>query len=450
MYRFLIFIAVLLSLQLPGLAQEPQAEPAISVESDTVSDAEIETRLQDIFQEIESLESVEIDVTSGVVTLSGITANADAAARAETLAERVTGVVAVENEIERDLTISRRVTPAFDAVQTRLNAFIRHLPLYGLALAVFAAIFMAGWLLSRLNWFWRTLAPNRFVAELLSTSITFVFFIFAVIAALTLLDATALLSTLLGAAGVLGLAIGFAVKDTIENYVASIMLSIRQPFQPNDHVVINDQEGRVIRLTSRATVLMTLDGNHLRIPNSAVFKGNILNYSRNPERRFTFLLGIDPEQDALGALALGKARLEALEFVLTDPGPVTIIDEIGESTTNLFYAAWIDQRKNDFGKSRSAAIAAVKDELEANGFSLPDPSYRISIKGGAALPTQPVSAIVQETDDTSAPDEHPHPRPAPEAAPDTSPDTSIEKRVEEERREQGETDLLTEGGQSEI
>src|SRR3546814_8338036 len=74
------------------------------------------------------------------------------------------------------------------------------------------------------------------------------------------------------------------------------MLSLRQPFRANDHVVIEGHEGRVVRLTSRATILMTLEGNHLRIPNSTVFKAVILNYTRNPERRFDFELGIRSEE----------------------------------------------------------------------------------------------------------------------------------------------------------
>src|SRR3546814_11904518 len=84
------------------------------------------------------------------------------------------------------------------------------------------------------------------------------------------------------------ISIGFAIRDTVDNYVASLMLSLRQPFRANDHVVIEGHEGRVVRLTSRATILMTLEGNHLRIPNSTVFKAVILNYPRNPERRFDF------------------------------------------------------------------------------------------------------------------------------------------------------------------
>ena len=96
--------------------------------------------------------------------------------------------------------------------------------------------------------------------------------VLGLVAALQILEATALLGAVLGGAGVIGIALGFAVRDTVDNYVSSLMLSLRQPFRANDHVVIEGHEGRVIRLTSRATILMTLDGNHLRIPNSTVFK----------------------------------------------------------------------------------------------------------------------------------------------------------------------------------
>ncbi|KAK0350059.1 ATPases associated with a variety of cellular activities, partial [Friedmanniomyces endolithicus] len=92
--------------------------------------------------------------------------------------------------------------------------------------------------------------------------------------------------------------------DTIDNYVSSLMLSIRQPFRANDHVKIDSWEGRVVRLTSRATVLMTLDGNHLRVPNSTVFKAVIVNFTTNPTRRFSFEVGIDPAADPATARAV--------------------------------------------------------------------------------------------------------------------------------------------------
>ena len=447
----IFFVAVVLTalsfgnLAPSAMAQDvPENESTITVQNNASTDRAIKTRISEIYAEIESLGAVSVEVTAGVVTLSGETMTADAGVLAETLASRVEGVVTVTNKIERDVSVATRVTPAFGALEAKLRSFLKGLPLLALAVVVFILIVLAGWFVSRLKWMWKALTPNRFVSDLMSSGVFAIFFILAVIAALSLLDATALLGTLLGAAGVFGLAIGFAVKDTIENYIASVMLSIRQPFRPNEHVVIDGNEGRVIRLTSRATVLMTLDGNHLRLPNAMVFKAVILNYTRNPERRFDFVVGIDPEQEGLQAIDIGTAEMEGLDFVLKEPPPNGVIQALGASTTDLQFTGWINQSETDFNKARSVAIARVKNALEASGFSLPDPSYRISVKGNMALPT------FQVTETTEGEDMPPPVEPAADkSVQDVSPDTSLEQRVEEERREQPHSDLLSDEGKTE-
>jgi small-conductance mechanosensitive channel len=432
----------LLALTAPALAQAQDGEISgdIALETDAPSDAAIAQRIATIFDEIDSLSGVEISVESGVVTLTGDTLTADAASRAEALALRVEGVVTVENRIDRDLSVSTRVAPAVGELEATVQDFVRIIPLLALAIAVFVTLGVLGWLLSRWDALWRLLTPNQFVAELVGSTVFSLFVVFGLVSALTLLDATAFLGALLGAAGVIGLAVGFAVKDTIENYIASIMLSVRQPFRPNDHVVIDGQEGRVIRLTSRATVLMTLEGNHLRLPNALVFKAVILNYTRNPERRFDFTLGVDPEDDPLSALETGLEALKALTFVMTDPDPAAGIREVGDSTINLVFSAWIDQTAADFLKSRSVAIATVKAALDSAGFTLPDPTYRLRIDSGAL----PIAATKPEP--APAADRAPAraaKSPSPEIT-DVAPDTSLAERVEEERREAKSGDLLSE------
>lgn len=264
---WLIALALSLTAPLHIHAQDAaQTDTTISLEDGTPDDDAILARINDIYAQLNALEGIDASVQSGVVTLTGLTANADAIELAETLAARVEGVVAVQNQIARDASVSNRVTPAVDAARGQVEAFIRYIPLYALALGVFAILLIIGWLFSRAQFIWRTISPNRFVADLISTFVFTMAFIIATISALSLIGATAFLGTLLGAAGVVGLATGFAVKDTIENFTASVMLSIRQPFRPNDHVVINGEEGRVIRLTSRATILMTLDGNICAFP----------------------------------------------------------------------------------------------------------------------------------------------------------------------------------------
>lgn len=429
-------LAAALLLTAPALAQEPPPEAAgeIALESGEPADAAIARRIETIFDQIENLSALDVEVEAGVVTLTGETLTAEAAQRAEALAGRVEGVVTVENQIERDVSVTTRVAPAVGALEAQITDLVRVLPLIGLALGVFLVIAVLGWLLSRLHTLWRAITPNRFVADLVSTSVFALSLVLGLVSALSLLDAAAFLGALLGAAGVIGLAVGFAVRDTIENYIASIMLSVRQPFRPNDHVVIETHEGRVIRLTSRATILMTLDGNHLRIPNATVFKAVIVNYTRNPERRFDFVLGLDPDEDALAALETGIESLGALDFVLADPAPIGTIQDLGASTIDLYFAAWIDQNKADFAKSRSVAIAAVKAALEEAGFVLPDPSYRVHLEG--AVP-EGLPAGARRNAKRAHPGE-------PEAAPDVTPDLAIARRVDEERREGDGPDLLSE------
>ena len=256
----------------------------------------------------------------------------------------------------------------------------------GVAAAIAALIGLLGYFIAGRKRIWRAVTPNAFLAELVATSIRFVFVLIGIVAALEILGATALLGAVLGGAGVVGIALGFAVRDTIDNYISSLMLSLRQPFRANDHVVIEGNEGRVVRLTSRATILMTLDGNHLRIPNSTVFKAVILNYTRNPERRFSFDLGVDADDDPIEGMAVGLAAVNALPFVLDTPKATAIIQDVGDSNILLRFFGWVDQTDTDFLKGAASRSRPPRCALESAGFALPEPIYRLRFDQGAPLP----------------------------------------------------------------
>ncbi|MDN3719330.1 mechanosensitive ion channel family protein [Roseibium salinum] len=341
-------------------------------------DQAIQERITRLFGEIDGLGSVAVSVRSGVVTLSGPVLQQESAARAERLAERVQGVAAVENEIAIETSVSNRFWPAASRLAERLFDLNRLLPVVLVALAIVGVFAAAGYRVASLAWPWDRIAPNGFVADLLRQAVRILSIAAGLVVALDFLGATALIGTVLGAAGIFGLALGFAVRDTIENYISSIMLSIRQPFFPNDHVIIEGYEGLVIRLTSRATIIMTLAGNHVRIPNAVVFKSTITNFTRNSQRRFDFRLGINPDANIAEALETGISALKGLPFVLDDPETLSWVEDVGDSSIIIWYAGWIDQTKNDFHRARSEAIRLVKRALEEKGFELPEPTYRIS------------------------------------------------------------------------
>jgi small-conductance mechanosensitive channel len=371
----------------PGAPAQEEAEPpasaSIAVE-EVPADTAIADRMRAILGGLEQ-DGISVGVEAGVVTLAGEVADPAVSAEIGDVANRLDGVVAVRNDLSATSELAEQLDPAFERFRDRIDQAVARLPLLAVAAALFLAIGLTGLLVARAG-FWTRLAPNAFIAAIYRQAVRLVFALAAFVVALDLLSATALIGTILGAAGIVGLAIGFAVRDTVENFVASVMLSLRQPFRPNDLVEIEGDSGRVIRLTSRATILLSLDGNHIRIPNAVVFKSRIVNYTRSAARRFVFDIGIDPEADIEATRVLAQEAVAALTFVLAEPEALVWIETITEGGVILRVTGWVDQDATGFVMSRSEALRIVKAAIEAAGVSIPDTTYRIRVEGTGSLP----------------------------------------------------------------
>lgn len=302
------------------------------------------------------------------------------------------------------------------------------LPLVAIALAVFAVFWVLGSLVVRVDFLFRW-AKSRFTQDLAKQFTRAVFAIVGLLIGLELLNATALVSAALGAAGVAGIALGFAFKDLVENYIAGVLLSTRQPFAANDFIRVGTHEGKVVRLTSRATVLLTLDGNHLRLPNAMVFKSVIENFTRNPTRRFEVAVGVGVTEDLEEAEALGIRILTSMDAVLKEPPARCVIDALGDSNVQLRFYAWVDQRESDFLKTRSEALRLVKTAFDAAEIDMPEPIYRVVMsQAEPAVPPRSRLAAQEVADN-----------------PPLAGDTSVERHIDEQvatERANAEPDLL--------
>lgn len=434
--------------QVPAKSQQPEAEPIIELTPDRRLDKNITTRITGIFSDFEDLQGVTATVDGGIVTLAGEVANENAAQKAVNLTRRLEGVISVNDEISRTLELKGNIEPLWESTKDRAMTLYHALPLIALSFIVFVLIYLIFDRVARFKKLWRWIVPNSFFEEFMAQILRMGGLIFGAIVALNLLGATNFIAAILGGAGVLGLAIGFAVRDALENYVSSIMLSVRQPFRAKDHVLINDKEGVVIRLTSRATVLMTLDGNHLRIPNSQVFKGIIINYTTNPERRFDFTLGVDSNDNPVAAMQIGIDRLKSHDFILNDPQPAAVIDSVGDSNILISFYGWVNQKQVNFARSRSLAIESVMRKLEQEGFSLPEPIYRLRVEDGAGVlidgtdATKDKAAKPKKAKPADKPVDKTADKPGDLESFDISPDTHLEEKVAEELKEADEQDLL--------
>ena len=364
----------------PSPSDPSQSEPRPQESAAAPLDDEaIQKRLSEIFSNVEGLRDVKLSVHAGVVTLRGESPSERLTEKAEGLAQTTSGVVFVENRIRPSPGVSERVRPTWERLKEQGADFVRNLPVFGIAALILLLFSLLARLIRKVE------APFRFIESRLLRDIVqrllgTVVVVAGILVALELLEITALVGAVFGAAGVAGIILGFAFREIIENYLASILLSLRRPFSTGDHVVVATHEGKVIRLTSRDTILMTLEGNHLRLPNSVVFKAVILNYSRNPLRRFDFSAGLGVDEDISSAIALGRDTLLATPGVIPDPPPFARVEELGDSNVALRFFCWVDQRSADWFKVRSEAIRRTKVALDAAGIELPVPTYRISMK----------------------------------------------------------------------
>jgi len=154
-----------------------------------------------------------------------------------------------------------------------------------------------------------------------------------------------------------------------------------------------------------------------------------LNFTRNPHRRFDFVLQIDFRADPNQARDCGFAALDELDFVLKDPAPAAVVQEAAYPYISLQYMAWLDQSKTDFGKGRSKALEAVKRALEENGLAIPDPITRVRMEREESATPKPPTPRTAE--------------PAARDDVDVAPEHAVKQMVEKERAEtDGRKDLL--------
>lgn len=381
----------------PGDIAPKIAPKEIAVGREKVEDDLIEQRLADVFQNLPALANITVEVDAGVVRLAGPIPSKEAHEQALDLATRVEGVVSVTDELTQKREVRERLTLVQDKMVNQLNDFVSYLPLLIIGITIFIAFWFLASFLTKWENLYGRITPHAFLQSLLKQAVRGTVLFVGFIVMLEILDATALLGTIVGVAGVMGLAIGFALRDTVENYIASILLSIRQPFRPLDQIVLENYEGLVMKLTSRETILMTLDGNHVRIPNATVYKGIILNYSRNPKRRFSFEVGIDTAVNIESALQLATKTLEQTCGVITDPPVRCAIEKLGDSNVILKMFAWTTQDQYDFGKVKSEAIRAVKEAFDLANYEMPEPIYRLKMQGYSPIDDQ---AVFEQTDHT--------------------------------------------------
>jgi small-conductance mechanosensitive channel len=371
-------------------------------------DDEIRQRITDILETTSWFGEPGVAVQEGIVFLKGTTENDQSRQWAEDLAKNTEGVVAVVNHIEVAPTAVWDFDPTFQVLNDLARGSVRLLPLIVVALVVIAI----SWVFARLTvYILRRRLLARSISQLLREVMARAGGMLVMLAGLYLVlriaGLTQLALTVVGGTGLIGLVLGIAFRDITENFLASLFLSLQQPFREGDLVEVANVTGYVQRLTSRTTVLMTLDGNQVQIPNSTVFKSTIRNFTSNPNRREDFIVGIGYDDSIPFAQEVALKVLAEHPAVLTEPEPLVLVDNLGSSTVNLRVYFWLDGRRHSWMKVKSSVIRLVKRAVQDSGISLPDEAREVTFPHGV-----PVRMI--EDEGTAEPAEPPLAKPTDE------------------------------------
>lgn len=203
-------------------------------------------------------------------------------------------------------------------------------------------------------------------------------YLFGILAALQVLGFGYFAASLLTGAGISAIIIGFAFKDIAENFLAGILLAINRPFNIGDIIEIEKFKGTIKNLELRTTHIRTADGRDIYVPNSALIKSSLVNYTKDGLLRLDFGIGLATETNIEEVRKLILDHLKTIDRILKNPPANVIVEELGVSTIDIRVLFWIDIFKTKTDKPdtlgdpvRSQIIREVKELLLSKGYNLP-------------------------------------------------------------------------------
>lgn len=273
-----------------------------------------------------------------------------------------------------DGSVEADVSNAWETVDRLVSGFVERIPQLVIAAFVFLLFVLAAWIVKKVV-HRKTGDPSASnLAEVLGRIAQWVIWIVGLMVAVAIVAPTVTPAKLLSALGIGGVAIGFAFKDILQNFLAGILILLRQPFEVGDQVVFGDHEGTVESIDTRSTILKTYDGRRILIPNGQVYTNPMVVLTAHPARRSEYDVGIGYADD------IGKAAQKMLEVmsatdgVLSEPSPDVLVVALAGSTVNLRARWWTDPERKAVVQASSEVIRGIKQAMDAESIDMPYPT----------------------------------------------------------------------------
>lgn len=181
-------------------------------------------------------------------------------------------------------------------------------------------------------------------------------------------------ANIISALGIGSVAIGFAFKDILQNWLSGLLILYRQPFRRGDQIRSGEFEGTVERVEARATVLRTYDGQRVVIPNADIYTRTVTVRTAFPKRRSEYDVGIGYGDDLGRACEIILKALNGIQGIERDPAPDAIPWALDGSTVNIKVRWWTESHRSSVVETQGQVISSIKGALTENGIDLPFPT----------------------------------------------------------------------------
>ncbi len=278
------------------------------------------------------------------------------------------------------MSFQESIAAAWAKITGLIDGFIVMLPNIFLALIVFILFFFAArWLKKLVKRLTRRHRQARNLGMVLGRLAQGIVILIGLFVALSIVIPTFRAGDLIQLLGISGVAIGFAFRDILQNFLAGILILLTEPFRIEDQIVFNDFEGTVENIETRATTIRTYDGRRIVIPNSELFTNSVTVNTAFDTRRMEYDVGIGYGDDIDRAKQLMLEAIYSVDEVLREPAPDILVVDLEESSVNIRARWWIKPpRRIDDLISRDKVISAIKQKLYVeNGIDLPYPTRQI-------------------------------------------------------------------------
>jgi small-conductance mechanosensitive channel len=199
------------------------------------------------------------------------------------------------------------------------------------------------------------------------------------------------LAPLLGAAGIVGIALGFASQTSVSNIISGLFLIVEQPFKVDDIVTIDNTTGVVLSIDVLSVKLRTFDNKFVRVPNESIIKTQVINNTRFPIRRFNGTISVAYGEDIGRVKEILLDIAEKNEFALSEPEPRVIFDNYGQSSIDLLFLVWAE--RDDWLQLKDTINQEVKVRFDQEGIEIPFP--HVSLYAGKH--SAPISIVQNDS-----------------------------------------------------